>query len=145
MEQAQALCGELDIADRVTFLGWIGEAERTNQLYRAGILALPSFQEGLPMGILEAMKFGLAVVTTPVGGIPDVLQDGYNGLLVPPGNAEMLAQAIRRLFDDEALQARIGAMARSSVAVYEPAVLANEWKSLYRHVLSEMQPGSETK
>jgi len=134
VEQARGLCRELGIEARVDFLGWIGEPERTEELGRSGMLVLPSFQEGLPMGVLEAMKYGLAVVTTPVGGIPDVVSDGYNGFLVPPGDTTALAAAMARLLADDALRERVGSAAQQSVGAFEPAVLAEAWKAIYSNV-----------
>ena len=68
------------------------------------------------MAVLEAMAAGLAVVTTPVGAIPDAIQDGQTGLLVPPGDAAALAEALARLIADPALRRRLGLQARARFA-----------------------------
>lgn len=115
LDEVERAVACLGLADRVRCLGWIGPARRDELLARAAIYVLPSHAEGLPMGLLEAMAAGCAVVATDVGGIPDVVQDGANGLLVPPGDSRALALAIARLVADPALAARLGRAARATV------------------------------
>ena len=67
------------------------------------------------MALLEAMSYGLAVVTTPVGGIPEVVKDGINGVLIPPGDVAALAGALQRLFGDATERQRLGAAARATI------------------------------
>jgi len=144
VKQAQALCRELDIENRVEFLGWIGEPERTRELEKASIFVLPSFQEGLPMGVLEAMAFGLAVITTPVGGIADVVTNEQTGLLVNPGDAGEIAQGLRTLLADRDRVRKLGDAAAQSVSRYEPAKLAREWKMIYSDVLKPRAPCADS-
>jgi glycosyltransferase involved in cell wall biosynthesis len=93
--------------------GWLGPQEKADRLARATVYVLPSYSEGLPMSVLEAMSAGLPVVTTPVGGLTDVVEDGKQGLLVEPGNVAQLADALDRLLCDPALRLRLGAAARA--------------------------------
>lgn len=106
------------------------------EAYRdAEIYLLPSYAEGLPIGLLEAMSYGLACVTTPVGGIPDLVDDGENGLLVPPGDVGALAAAIERLVADEGLRRRLGQSARETVERgYAWQARACELGQLYREL-----------
>lgn len=82
------------LKDDIFLLGWVSPDERRNLLLENHALILPSYNEGLPMAILEAMSYGKAIISTPVGGIPEVVKDGENGLLVKPGDIESLANAI---------------------------------------------------
>jgi glycosyltransferase involved in cell wall biosynthesis len=88
-------------------------------------LVLPSRSEGLPRVVLEAISRGRAVVATRVGGIPDVVEDGVNGLLVPPGDADALRAALERVLSDRALAERLGAAARETAAAWRTT--PEEW------------------
>jgi glycosyltransferase involved in cell wall biosynthesis len=84
----------------VHFPGFVRGADKVRWLQQATLLALPSYAEGLPVAVLEAMAAGLPVVTTPVGGVPDIFSDGVKGLLTPPGDVPALADALSRLLAD---------------------------------------------
>jgi glycosyltransferase involved in cell wall biosynthesis len=85
-----------------------GEAKLA--LFRqADIFVFPSHDEGMPMAILEAMAAGLPIAATPVGGVPDLIEDGVNGLLTPPHDPPALAKSLERLIADEGLRLRLGA------------------------------------
>jgi glycosyltransferase involved in cell wall biosynthesis len=107
---------ERGIGELVELAGWCDAAARTEQLARASVFCLPSHAEGLPMALLEAMAAGKAVVASRVGGIPEAVREGDNGLLVPPRDAPALATALARVLDDAALRARLGECARTTVA-----------------------------
>ncbi|MGE3962232.1 MAG: glycosyltransferase family 4 protein [Dehalococcoidia bacterium] len=104
---------ELGIADRVEFTGWIGPDGVDARLHEADVFVLPSHAEGLPLAVLEAMAYGLAIVTTPVGAIPEVIDDGVTGVLVPPGDSAALGTALARLLADEDARSALAAGARS--------------------------------
>jgi glycosyltransferase involved in cell wall biosynthesis len=90
--------------------------ERLALLYReAGCVVLASSRgEGLPNVLLEAMAFARPVIATPIAGVRDLVRDGDNGLLIPPGDPAALAAALRRLQGDGALAAQLGAAARAT-------------------------------
>jgi glycosyltransferase involved in cell wall biosynthesis len=102
----------LQIADRVSVPGWLAPAAAADLLRRTDILVQPSFIDNLPMTILEAFAWGIPVVATPVGVVPDVVVQNVNGLLVPAGDVRALADALAELIDDPALRQRLGAAAR---------------------------------
>src|SRR4051812_17730926 len=107
----------LDIAQAVKFTGWVGPSGKRALLEHAAVFALPSYDEALPVSLLEAMSAGIPVVATKVGGIPEVVVDGASGLLVAPGDKSGLQRAIARLLADRALAERIGAAARETARV----------------------------
>lgn len=97
LEKYKKLGHDLRISDKVTFTGWIDRSAVERQLSQADALALPSDNEGLPMAIIEALSLKLPVIATPVGAIPEVLQNGRDCLLVPPHDPAELANAIAEL------------------------------------------------
>ncbi|MCW8088093.1 glycosyltransferase family 4 protein [Sabulicella glaciei] len=103
----------LGLAERVNFLGWTEEARSRELLAQSHIFALPSRNEGLPVAIVEAMAYGLAIVATPVGSVPTAIEDGRTGILVPPGNFPALAAALARLLGDPALRRELSSNARA--------------------------------
>jgi glycosyltransferase involved in cell wall biosynthesis len=103
---------ELEVHENVEMLGWVSGAAKDRELARATVYVLPSYAEGLPMGVLEAMAAGTPTVATTVGGIPDAIVEGVHGYLVSPGDIDALADRIMRLLGDEELRARIGSAAR---------------------------------
>ena len=108
---------------RVRFLG-SGTREDVLRLFRAADAAvLPSRWENMPHALLEALAVGTPVVAAAVGGVPEVVHDGENGLLVPPGDAAALGAAIARLLDDHGLRERLAAAAAPSVAPLAEDVL----------------------
>jgi glycosyltransferase involved in cell wall biosynthesis len=113
--QARRAAEAAGIGDRVTVTGWLSPEKRDALLARARIFVLPSYAEGLPMALLEAMAQEMPVVVTPVGGIPQLVRDGENGLLVPPGDVEALSRRLDMLLADANLCKRLGAAARRTV------------------------------
>ncbi|TPG58945.1 glycosyltransferase family 4 protein [Hymenobacter nivis] len=97
IDAVRALVADKGLSDAVVIMGHINNEQKDSILRKGHILVLPSFNEGLPMALLEAMAYGLVPVTTPVGGIPDVVTSGENGLLVAPGDEAALLKSITSL------------------------------------------------
>ncbi|MEO7742488.1 MAG: glycosyltransferase family 4 protein [Usitatibacter sp.] len=116
LEEVERSIASLGLADRVRVHGWVGARRRDELLARAGIFVLPSHAEGLPMGVLEAMAAGCPVIASAVGGLPDLIEPGVNGLLIPAGDIRALAAALRRLIEDPAFARRLGSAARATIA-----------------------------
>jgi glycosyltransferase involved in cell wall biosynthesis len=117
--------GVLGLGGRVTFTGALPRAEVLSHLAAARAAVLPSAWENLPHAAVEALAVGTPVVATAVGGVPEVVHDGQNGILVPPNDPAPLADALRSVLEDDALRERLAAGAVPSVeaigrdAVYE--------------------------
>jgi glycosyltransferase involved in cell wall biosynthesis len=101
--------------DCVRFEGAVSQDRIVDFYRRAAIFALPSFAEGIPVVLMEAMAMEIPCVTTFVNGIPELIRDTSDGLLVPPSDDVALAAAIACLMDDGALRKRLGASARLRV------------------------------
>lgn len=115
VDKAKDLIASLGAGDRAALAGWVGPAAKEELLKRSGIYVLPSYNEGLPMSVLEAMAAGLAVITTRVGGIPELITDGVDGLLIEPGDRDGLKRSLAALLEDEALRSRLARAGRSRV------------------------------
>jgi glycosyltransferase involved in cell wall biosynthesis len=100
------------LAERVEVVG--PSSDVAGEMARASVLVLPSRSESFPLCVLEAMRAGLPVVASDVGGVGEAVVDGSTGLLVPPGDADALARALRTLVVDPALRSELGARARRS-------------------------------
>ena len=118
----------------VEWRGWLDERDKREALAHAPIVVLPSVSEGLPMALLEAMAHGRAVITTRVGGMPDVIEHGREGLLVAPGDARALADSIRMLLTDRDRVEALGAAARARAAELSTEALADRLERMYREI-----------
>lgn len=121
---------------RVRLVGDVDDP--ASYLERASIFVLSTRSEGMPMAVLEAMAAGLPVVASAVGGIPELVRDGHNGELVPPGDAEALGSALARLSADPALAARLGDAGRHDV---ETTYSVERFRSAYRRLYEQILEG----
>lgn len=115
IEKGKALARKLGVYSSVRFLGWVSGFEKQRILDEAEILCLPSFAEGVPMAVLEGMAHALPVVATPVGGIPDVIANGRNGVLIPVGHCAAISDAIMTLLRNPRERRRLGDCAQETV------------------------------
>lgn len=107
IEQARSLAKELGIEAQVDFLGWVNGESKDKAFKQASVFCLPSYAEGFPMAVLDAWAYGLPVITTPVGGIPDVAVDGENMLLFHPGDIGSLVEKLDLLMSDKELRDKL--------------------------------------
>jgi glycosyltransferase involved in cell wall biosynthesis len=107
------------------------------------VLVLPSHQEGMPVALMEAMSLGLAVVVTDVGGIPDIVCDGVDGLVVPPGRPDLLAGALLRLAADSELRRRLGTAAQLRSERFDIASAARSIESVYEELVNGEVPSRD--
>ena len=101
INQVEELIKQKNLKDLIETPGWIAGTKKSKYLKRAHLYVLPSYHEGLPMSVLEAMGFYLPVIATPVGGIPQAVNHGINGYLVPCGEPDKLAESIARIVANE--------------------------------------------
>jgi glycosyltransferase involved in cell wall biosynthesis len=107
--------GELGMREAVHLTGWIGDVKKAELLASAAVFVLPSYAEGSPISLLEAMAAGVPPVASAVGGIPDLIAEGANGFLVQPGDRQTLATRLSALLLDPSLRERLGAAAADTV------------------------------
>jgi glycosyltransferase involved in cell wall biosynthesis len=126
------ICGDPRIQEHVCFLGWVTGEKKRACYQEADIFILPSYAENLPFALLEAMAVGLPVVTTPVGGIPEIIQDGENGFLIEPGSKTQLKERILQLLKDPQLRQRLGKNAQKTIIEsFAPGKIDEQWAALY--------------
>ena len=115
--EVETLIGELGIGDQVRITGWIGGDTVRKEILEARALVLPSFAEGLPVVLMEAMALGRPVISTYIAGIPELVHDGVNGWLIPAGDVQALADAMRDVLEhDDRTLASIGERAHERAA-----------------------------
>jgi glycogen(starch) synthase len=126
----------LAVGDVVHLFGFVPHERVPAVLTHADLLVLPSLYEELGTILLEAMWVGVPIVASRTGGIPDIIDDGVNGLLVVPGDPEALASAIDRLLADPDLARRLGEAARELARDYDWGVLAERVLAIYRSLIA---------
>jgi len=132
--ELEAEVARLNVGDRVIFTGLRKDVPRL--LAALDVMAMPSLWEGLPMALLEAMAMSRPVVATRVSGIPDVIQDEQNGLLIPAQEPATLAAALARLANDPALRARLGANALATLRQrFDVKTTMRKYEELYSAAL----------
>jgi glycosyltransferase involved in cell wall biosynthesis len=114
----EALAARLGISGQVRFLGALAHQATLAEVAQADIFVLASFAEGLPVALMEAMALGVPCVSTTIAAIPELIEDGGNGLLVSPSNVQALRDALRRLTEDSDLRRTLGQRARVTVEVH---------------------------
>lgn len=111
----EAIAQERGVKERVVFHGWLSGDNREEIIRNASIFCLPSKNEGMPMSLLEAMSFGIASVSTPVGGIPQIIKNGRNGYLFPIDDSVELSRILLNLMEDSEKRKMIGMRGRDTV------------------------------
>lgn len=136
IEQGKALAAELGIANQVEFLGWVSGDQKDKAFREASIFCLPSYAEGFPMAVLDAWAYGIPVITTPVGGIPDVAKDGENMLLFNPGDIDALAVQLERMITDDVLREHITNASKDFAAnKFNVNTINNQLGDLYEELI----------
>jgi len=134
-ENLEQIIKNAGVSERFKFAGW--REDIGNFLNGADIFVLSSLNEGMGKAIVEAMAAGLPVVGTDVGGISEIVVEGETGFIVPPGNAEAIADRIERLYLDKNLRSSIGERGRERAVQYDTHSMVRKVETLYEEVLKE--------
>lgn len=126
LEAEVAKCG---LQDRVIFLGYKSQADVAEELAQADVFVLPSFAEGVPVVLMEAMASQVPVLTTRITGVPELVEDGVSGRLVPPGDVSAFTDALDALLLDADLRQAYGAAGRAKVLAEYDAAQEARWLS----------------
>jgi glycosyltransferase involved in cell wall biosynthesis len=135
--ELEALADTLKVHDITTFLGWTANRELPQYFRGCAVSVIPSLEEGFGIPAAEAMGCEAPVVATDAGGLPEVVEDGVTGFVVPKGDAEALAGAIDKLLSDAALRERMGKAGRErALARFDWLRAAERFEELYRQLLA---------
>lgn len=123
------------ISDFVCYEGWVSGHKKTRLFSLCDIYVLPSYIEGMPISILEAMSYGCSILATNVGGIPEIIQDGVNGFLFQAGNKEEMYSKLKKLVVDDNMRMEMGQIGLSKSHAYLPDAVGMDLASIYRRLL----------
>lgn len=136
-DELQRLISQYDLEESVKFIGFVTGKHKKRRLQEADVYLLPSYNEGLPISILEAMSFGLPIISTNVGGIPEVVVPNKNGLLIEPGDHNAIFEAIKFFTDYPDKTSEYGARSYEMVTQrYFPAPVMHSLAELYKVLLA---------
>lgn len=131
VEQIQTIIKENGLENIAQYQGWVNGEKKEKLLNLADAYILPSYNEGLPISILEAMSYGLPTISTRVGGIPEIITDGVNGYLIIPGDKDAIYASIKKLLDNPELAKQMGAKSQERVKEHLPAFVEKQLHDLY--------------
>jgi len=138
-QELLAYASQLGLDGNKIFVGAFTRKELPKIMAQTDIFVLPSILEGLPLSIVEAMAYGRAIVATAVGGIPELIEDGVNGLLCKPSDATGLTEKIQKLIEEPALRARLSYAARKAYeqGPFQPASVCDHFITIYQEALDK--------
>jgi glycosyltransferase involved in cell wall biosynthesis len=121
----------------VNYVGWVSGAQKHFWLQQSDAYILPSYNEGLPLSILEAMSYNLPIISTPVGGTSEIVQEGINGFLINPGDKDALIDRLLRFIQQPELLPMMGLASGNIIRQYLPEVIFPKLQELYESLLNE--------
>jgi glycosyltransferase involved in cell wall biosynthesis len=134
--KSESLADKLQIRNQIRFTGWISGNAKDELFSKASVFCLPSYTEGFPMAVLDAWAYGIPVVTTPVGGLPDILLHGENSMVFQPGDVDGLAQNLEILLSNKKLREKIGKESLEiSKKLFHIGTISNQIDELYRTII----------
>ena len=134
VEKLHELVKQKKLAGIVNYIGWVSDEKKNQYLNQSDAYILPSYNEGLPISILEAMTYKLPIISTNVGGIPGVLKDKVNGLLIEPGSKKELKNALEFVINNTAEFKRFGVSSLQFVKPHLPENVKKELLKFYKKI-----------
>lgn len=115
INQSKKIIDENDLRDHVELLGWVKNEKKEEYLKKCSIFILPSYHEGMPMSVLEAMSYGLATISTNVGGIPQIIENRVNGIRIDAGNVAEIKDSLIEMLSDLTVRSEYGKIAYRTI------------------------------
>jgi glycosyltransferase involved in cell wall biosynthesis len=131
----KTLIEENHTGDIIEYLGWVDNERKSAAFNSSDVFVLPSYTEGLPISILEAMSYGKAIIATDVGGVSEIVKENENGILIEPGNLPQMRQAINRMLDHKDLVKRFGEVSELRVQRFLPDAVLKNLEDIYKSLL----------
>ena len=122
------------IEDMVVYEGWVSGKKKAYLLSLSDAFILPSYTEGMPISILEAMSYGLPILSTPVGGIPELIKNGENGILFKPGELVGITNSINTFINDYDLGSKMGELAKECSKRFIPESISTQLEYMYNSI-----------
>lgn len=135
MAELKRVAAELGVTGRIELPGAVPKSEVPQWMQRGDIFLNTTNVDNAPVSVIEAMACGLCVVNTSVGGIPYMLKDGHDALLVPPDDADAMAAAVRRILTEPGLAEKLSRNARAKAEQFDWSVVLPQWEQLFRSLL----------
>ena len=140
IEDAMKIVEDCGIENQVKFLGWVAGEDKERAFQEASIYCLASDGEGFPMGVLDAWAYGIPCVVTPVGGIPDILVDGENGLVFNVGNIELLAEKLDEIINNDTIRKKIAyASMELAATTFNISSINRQLGNIYLKIMDQTQ------
>ena len=134
VERYKQMAEEMGLSDTVTFTGYVTGKERDDYFRKASIYCMCSYEEGFPMVVLEAWAYGICVVTTPVGGLPDVLEDGKNAQVFDFGDWEGLADKLEQLLSNASLREKMAGYGDRTIQQFTSERISEGINRIYQNL-----------
>lgn len=135
LQDMQRLAAELKVSDHIELAGKVPHEDVPTWLSESDIFINTTDFDNTPSSLIEAMANGLCIVTTNVGGLPWLVEDGLDALLVPPNDPEAMSNAILRLLSDPALASALSTNARKKAETFDWSAVLPQWETLYQEVV----------
>ena len=135
VEQVKEIIKQNGLENIAEFQGWVNGEKKEYLLNLADAFILPSYNEGLPISVLEAMSYSLPVISTTGGGIPEILKNGENGFIMEPGDKDAIYHAVVSLMEDKNLCKDMGKKSYEKVQVHLPEYVEKQLETLYDSLL----------
>lgn len=138
IQKGTELALTLQIGSQIEFAGWVSGEAKEKLFASANIFCLPSYAEGFPVAMLDASAFGLPIITTPVGGIPDIITDNRNGLLFKPGDIQKLSILLDMLISDTELRNKLSNESQALANnIFDLKTIGKQIEALYESILNK--------
>lgn len=131
-DKVEQLISRLNLQNKVTIHGWVNQQKKSELLNSCGVMILPAYNEGLPMTLIESMGSRMPIVTTPVGAIPEIIQEGHSGYLVEPGNVEQIRNKLEYVLSQPRELEKVTAHAYNIYQEnFTSRVILPKWREIY--------------